>query len=58
MHPLKKEGVEKKKLNSEEIKMEENKPKQRRGRKPKSQMIVKKDISELINKKDDTCYHS
>jgi hypothetical protein len=52
--PIKKKRGRKKKIKTpEEIKMEENKPKQRRGRKPKSQMIVKKDISELINKKDD-----
>tara|TARA_B100000401_G_scaffold390587_1_gene296896 strand:+ start:267 stop:1310 length:1044 start_codon:yes stop_codon:yes gene_type:complete len=52
--PIKKKRGRKKKIKTpEEIEREKNKPKQRRGRKPKSQMIVKKDISEYINKKDE-----
>ena len=49
----KKRGRKKKIKTAEEIEREKNKPKQRRGRKPKSQMIIKKDISEYINKKDE-----
>ena len=55
--PIKKKRGRKKKIKTpEEIEREKNKPKQRRGRKPKSQMIVKRDISEYINKeeKDET----
>ena len=52
--PIKKKRGRKKKIKTpEEIEREKNKPKQRRGRKPKSQMIIKKDISEYINKKDE-----
>jgi len=52
--PIKKKRGKKKKIKTpEEIEREKNKPKQRRGRKPKSQMIVKKDISEYINKQDE-----
>jgi len=52
--PIKKKRGRKKKIKTpEEIEREKNKPKQRRGRKPKSQMIVKKDISEYINKTDE-----
>jgi len=52
--PIKKKRGRKKKIKTpEEIEREKNKPKQRRGRKPKSHMIVnKRDISEFINKKD------
>ncbi len=49
----KKRGRKPKIKTPEEIEREKNKPKQRRGRKPKSQMIVKKDISEYINKTDE-----
>jgi len=52
--PIKKKRGRKPKIKTpEEIEREKNKPKQRRGRKPKSQMIVKKDISEYINKTDE-----
>jgi len=52
--PIKKKRGRKKKIKTpEEIEREKNKPKQRRGRKPKSQMILKKDISEYINKEDE-----
>lgn len=48
----KKRGRKKKIKTAEEIEREKNKPKQRRGRKPKSELknIEKKDITELINK--------
>tara|TARA_B110000093_G_scaffold183334_1_gene233691 strand:- start:11321 stop:12373 length:1053 start_codon:yes stop_codon:yes gene_type:complete len=52
--PVKKKRGRKKKIKTpEEIERELNKPKQRRGRKPKSHMIEKRDISEYINKKDE-----
>tara|TARA_B100000780_G_C21125699_1_gene456702 strand:+ start:678 stop:1706 length:1029 start_codon:yes stop_codon:yes gene_type:complete len=52
--PIKKKRGRKKKIKTaEETEREKNKPKQRRGRKPKSQMVIKKDISEYINNKDE-----